>query len=226
MTEVSATTSQVATASTTSTTSTSTSSAITSDFDTFLTMLTAQIQNQDPLNPMDSTEFAVQLATFSGVEQQVKTNDLLEALTSQNQATTMAQMAEWVGTEVRVAAPVDFDGTPVTLSTQSLSYAHRAQLVVRDESGVEKAREQITVGQDQFDWSGVDGAGSPLSDGVYSFEVESLDSSGQVIDVSVPQIYAEVTEARTDSGNVALVLKGGTTVEAGAVTAVRAPQQY
>lgn len=45
-----------------------------SDFETFLKMLTTQIKNQDPLNPMEGTEFAVQLATFSGVEQQVMTN--------------------------------------------------------------------------------------------------------------------------------------------------------
>ena len=51
---------------------------ISSDFETFLRMLTVQMQNQDPLNPIQSSDFAVQLATFSGVEQQVRTNDLLE----------------------------------------------------------------------------------------------------------------------------------------------------
>ena len=53
---------------------------ISSDFDTFLRMLTVQVQNQDPLNPVDATDYATQLATFSGVEQQVLTNDLLTGL--------------------------------------------------------------------------------------------------------------------------------------------------
>ena len=52
---------------------------ISSDFETFLKMLTVQMENQDPLNPTDSSEYAMQLATFSGVEQQVLTNDLLNA---------------------------------------------------------------------------------------------------------------------------------------------------
>lgn len=53
------------------------------DFETFLKMLTTQIRNQDPLNPMEGSDFAVQLATFSGVEQQVQTNDLLQKMTDQ-----------------------------------------------------------------------------------------------------------------------------------------------
>ena len=56
---------------------------ITSDFDTFLQMLTAQMKNQDPLNPIESADFATQLATFSSVEQAVLTNDLLRGLMSQ-----------------------------------------------------------------------------------------------------------------------------------------------
>lgn len=54
--------------------------ALSSDFETFLKMLTVQMQNQDPLNPIDSTEYAMQLATFSSVEQQVLTNDLLRQM--------------------------------------------------------------------------------------------------------------------------------------------------
>ena len=64
-------------------TTASTRSQISSDFDTFLKMLTAQMQNQDPFNPIDSTDYATQLATFSGVEQQTRTNDLLTNLGSQ-----------------------------------------------------------------------------------------------------------------------------------------------
>ena len=66
-------------------------SVISSDFETFLKMLTAQMENQDPLNPMDSADYAVQLATFSSVEQQVLTNDLLQAMTLQLGSSGMAE---------------------------------------------------------------------------------------------------------------------------------------
>src|SRR5690606_25523957 len=88
---------------------------IDSDFETFLVMLTTQMQNQDPLNPIQSSDYAAQLATFSGVEQQVKTNTLLESLSTQLGLSGMAQMAAWVGMEARVTAPVLFEGTPLTL---------------------------------------------------------------------------------------------------------------
>ncbi len=67
---------------------------ISSDFDTFLKMLKVQMENQDPLNPTDSSEYAQQLATFSGVEQAVLTNDLLTALMVQMNTTGMAQLAD------------------------------------------------------------------------------------------------------------------------------------
>ena len=78
--------------------------AISADFDTFLKMLTTQMQNQDPLNPIDSADYAVQLATFSGVEQQMKTNQLLDDLASQFGVMGMSQLAAWVGQEARAAA--------------------------------------------------------------------------------------------------------------------------
>ena len=79
---------------------------ISSDFDTFLKMLTTQIKNQDPTNPMDSADFAVQLATFSGVEQQVRTNDLLGDLGAQFGVMGMSQLGAWVGQEARAPGPV------------------------------------------------------------------------------------------------------------------------
>ncbi len=82
----------------------------------FLNMMTTQLKNQDPMSPMNSDQFAVELATFSGVEQQTKTNDLLTQLLSSADTQSMAQMAGWVGDEARVSAPVHFDGNPVTLS--------------------------------------------------------------------------------------------------------------
>src|SRR5690606_19156239 len=73
------------------------SSVANGDFDTFLKMLTTQIANQDPLNPMEGSDFAVQLATFSGVEQQARTNQLIEALASRMGVSGLSQLSGWIG---------------------------------------------------------------------------------------------------------------------------------
>ncbi len=85
-------------------TSTNTTGTIGSDFQTFLEMLTVQMRNQDPLNPIDSTEYAAQLAAFSTVEQAVLTNDLLKSLAAQMGDSSMSQLAGWVGMEARTTA--------------------------------------------------------------------------------------------------------------------------
>lgn len=80
------------------------------DFQTFLTMLTAQMQNQNPLEPIEASDFAAQLATFSGVEQQVQTNELLASLATQM---GLADLASWVGRDVLSPAPVQYNGAPL-----------------------------------------------------------------------------------------------------------------
>ena len=106
-------------------TPTPTTAAISSDFNTFLRMLTVQLENQDPLNPVDSSDYALQLATFSGVEQQVLTNDLLKALATQVGLSGMAEMASWVGRDVRAVMPAHFDGAPITVQPRPAVAADR-----------------------------------------------------------------------------------------------------
>lgn len=203
--------------------SSSSSAAVTSDFTTFLKMLTVQLQNQDPLNPMDSTEYAVQLATFSNVEQQVKTNDLLAQMIESASTTEMAGLADWIGREVRVASTATFEGDPITISPSPADNAASAELVVRNSGGKEVNRFDIPVSEDAIEWSGVDSAGNTVAWGEYGFEIVSYDSSGNQIDSQTPQIYAEVAEARLTDGGVDLVLAGGAVVSAEDVTAIRSP---
>ena len=131
------------------------SATISSDFETFLKMLTAQMENQDPLNPLDSQDFATQLATFSGVEQQVKTNDLLKALSTNLGVSGLSDMAGWIGREARIAAPAPFDGSPIEVlpdppisadsAIQPASSATRARAKSASRSSV-TAQRQIETG--------------------------------------------------------------------------------
>ena len=200
----------------------SASSALSSDFETFLLMLTTQMQNQDPLNPIESQDFAVQLATFSGVEQQVQTNKLLESLSGALGLSGLLQLAGWVGMEARVSVPAQFDGTPISLAYTPATGADSATLIVRDATGTEVSREQVPLSTTTVAWAGVAGDGSPLPSGTYSFELESM-GNGQVIETSPVSHYATVTQARQGSAGVEIVLKGGTSVAAADVSALRQP---
>jgi len=219
--EISSATPAISGASATDTTDASgAASTITSDFETFLVMLTAQLKNQDPLNPIDSTDYATQLATFSGVEQQVKTNDLLESLAAQMGTMSMSQLSGWVGMEARVAAPVYFDGAPITVIPVAATTADAAYLVARDESGTEVQRSQIDLSGGPVTWGGVDAQGEPLAEGVYSLSVVSM-SDGAVISDQIAAAYSKITEARNDNGNIFLVLESGSEIAASQVTVLR-----
>ncbi len=198
------------------------SSALSSDFQTFLLMLTTQMQNQDPLNPIESQDFAVQLATFSGVEQQVRTNQLLESLATGLGTSGMAQLANWVGMEARVAAPAVFDGTPITLVPQPDQGSDSATLVVRNDFGTVVSREAIPIGQSSIEWAGVGANGSPLPTGPYTFELESL-SRGNVTSFRPVEHYAMIEEARQTTAGVEIVLRGGSAIPSSEVTALRRP---
>lgn len=211
------------TTSTTTTSSTSSStSTITSDFDTFLQLLTAQLENQDPLNPLESTEFATQIATFSGVEQQVLTNDLLADLTSALGATEIGQLADWVGKDVRAAMPAYFDGSPITLAPDPANGADSTALLVRSESGTVVQRIELGVSSDPIEWAGTTTDGGPLPEGLYSFTLESS-ADGAVIGTDAVEVYATVREARTENGNSFLVFDGDATASVDTITAIREP---
>jgi flagellar basal-body rod modification protein FlgD len=216
--DVTSATSPTATAATASTGAT----AISSDFNTFLRMLTVQMQNQDPLNPIDSADYAVQLATFSGVEQQVRTNQLLADMQGKFQQLGMAEMASWIGKEARSAAPVSYDGSPVTLSPNPAVGANRTVLVVKDAHGNLVSREEIPVSAEPYQWLGAGIDGNPLPTGTYSIALESL--NGETVITSLPvEHYARVIEVRGGSGGTTLVLEGGAEVLANDVTALREP---
>lgn len=198
------------------------SAQINSDFEMFLKMLTAQMQYQDPLNPVDSTDYATQLATFSGVEQAVLTNDLLKSLTGQMTMGGLTDMAGWVGKDVRAIAPAYFDGQPISLAPQPSVIADRAELVVRNEAGAEVQRIALPPASDTYEWTGIDTGGFPLARGLYSFEVVSF-SNDVVIAQDKLAVYSKVTEVRLENDLPVVILQGGASVPADQVTALRAP---
>ena len=220
--EVTQTQTQQATTSNASASSTSDRAVISSDFETFLQMLTTQMENQDPLNPVESTDFAVQLATFSSVEQQVLTNELLRDLTAQMGSGELGELAGWVGMEVRAPAPTYFSGEPIALEAETAPEATSATLIARDESGRIVDRVPIPPEGGSVTWDGRSQTGDQFLEGLYMFEVESR-SGDEVIKTAQAEVYGNVQEARIEDGVVTLVFFGGGTAPAASVTAVRNP---
>lgn len=196
---------------------------LSSDFETFLRMLTTQMQNQDPLNPVDATDYATQLATFSSVEQQVLTNDLLAGLSTQLAGNAFQQMAGWVGMEALARAPVAYDGSPVELRPDVADGADGARLMVYDETGTAIYSEQLDILDPFLTWTGEDLNGNPVPPGLYSFEIESFAGDEQ-ISSHTALAYNRIEEVRDEGGLVYLTLADGSLIDASTVSGLRAPE--
>jgi flagellar basal-body rod modification protein FlgD len=223
--DVTATTTAATTRTTTATTSAeteakTTAEQITGDFDTFLQLLTAQLRNQDPLKPTESTEFVAQLATFSGVEQQVRANDRLDRIVEVLSGGTSAGLAAWIGQEVRGPAQGAYAGVPIEMEVSARDEADRAVLVVKNDFGQEVLRREISTEAVSATWDGRNALGEEQSEGLYSFSVESYDGE-TLLGTDAAQVYSKVNEIRIEDGEPVLVLEGGGRVALSEVTALR-----
>ncbi|PHR88517.1 MAG: flagellar basal body rod modification protein [Blastopirellula sp.] len=194
--------------------------SLTSDFDSFIKMLTAQAKYQDPMDPIDSTEFASQLAQFSMVEQQVKTNEMLAALYGLTGTSNMASLASWVGMEARANTPMYFSGDPIEISSTPYLLADEVFLVVSDENGTEIQRKQIAVSDETVSWLGLSDSGNLIEHGIYNFTIESFKNDALVL-AEPAEVYGQIIEAQTLDGEVILVMQGGQSILASSVTALR-----
>jgi flagellar basal-body rod modification protein FlgD len=192
-------------------------SGISSDFQTFLRMLTAQMQNQNPLEPIAASDFAVQLATFSAVEQQVRTNDLLVNLTDR---LGLSELANWVGRDALTPAPKFLDGTPLKLVPPKIEGAERAELVLRDLSGAEVARYGVDPNAPEIIFEPPHQSMGGPKTGYYSIEMDGF-REGAKIGTKPVLAYSRILEARSDAGQVMLVVEGGHVVNSAAVVGLR-----
>lgn len=165
------------------------------DFDSFLQLLTTQLRNQDPLEPMDANEFTNQLVQFSGVEQQIQTNSYLENLITSTQAQSVNAAVSYLGSTVRAA------GVTTALSDGSASWdlvtsagAPDSTISIFDENGQEvyTRPHEVERGESTFTWDGKDNSGVELADGIYSIRVVGNSEDGQSVPVYTA-VEGEVT---------------------------------
>jgi flagellar basal-body rod modification protein FlgD len=189
------------------------------DFETFLRMLTTQIQNQDPLSPLESEEFASQLATFSMVEQQTLTNQKLEQLMSRQNAGGLASYASVIGREASHAGPFAYSGQAVDLSFWPNDLPAGAKMVILDSDQQVVFEQSVGKGTFSTQWQGqrTDGASAPP--GNYTSEVRMV-ADDKLVEIPVVT-SGEVEEIRFEPDGPILVLADGSEVVESAVTSLR-----
>ena len=155
------------------------------NFDTFLAILTSQIQNQDPLEPMDSSQFTQQLVQFSGVEQQIKANQQLESLLASAHSSTGASLSGYLGQTVEIdSAGAEFDGTPITWKYNLPADAKSATVTVTDASGkvLYSKTGETAAGDHEFVWNGeLNKGGTAATDTPYWISVVAEDANSKAI---------------------------------------------
>ena len=172
---------------------------------------------------MSADQLAVQLATFSSVEQQTKTNDLLTQMMGQNALAGISQMVGWVGKEARLSGPAYFDGsTPVNLSPNPATLATKTVLVAKDQGGNEVSRTEIPLGRNDYAWQGRDSLGNALPKGAYSLSLESYQDS-KLLGTSDMEYYGRISEIRSTANGVSAMLPGGVEALISLITAIREP---
>jgi flagellar basal-body rod modification protein FlgD len=157
-------------------------------FDNFLTLLTTQLQNQDPLSPMDANEWTKQLVDFTGVEQQMQTNTRLESLISlQTAAANTAAIALMDKTVTANTSTITSDGSGGTWTFRLDKAAARAEVSVRDAQGRVVARRQTAGGTDSqtFAWDGRDATGRIMPPGAYTLAVAAQDEAGSAVSARI-----------------------------------------
>jgi flagellar basal-body rod modification protein FlgD len=190
-----------------------TKTSIANNFDQFLTLLTTQLKNQSPLDPLDTNQFTQQLVQFASVEQQLKQNETLTTLLAVNKSMTATAALGYVGSTIRA------DGTQTQLKggkAQWVLDAARpadATITIKDASGsvVATDRRSLSAGQNAYVWSGRTSTGSNAPDGAYTIEVSARDSLGQ--QVSIKNEIVGVVDSVDLSGDSPLLKIGSLTIE-------------
>ena len=191
----------------------------------FLKMFMAQLTNQNPLDPMDNTEFTAQLATFSQLEQLTKISGYLEGLEtikeSVNQATTLGYLGKEVAMSGNVL-PVSqgyVGGTSFNL--ESDAYVVATITNESDSQVTQLALGYLNAGTQNFQWDGTDSDGNAVSDGLYAISITAYDTSGDPVTVSDMVVTGLVTGYQKDSEGNQYLLMGDAALPVTRVLAVR-----
>jgi flagellar basal-body rod modification protein FlgD len=182
-----------------------------SNFTTFLTLLTTQLKNQNPLDPLDTNQFTQQLVQFAQVEQQLKSNDSLSMLVTLQKTQQSTAALDYVGKTVAV------DGTTAQLADGSANWSFNAPKTATATVNIQNSTGQVVFsskytvnpGLQQFTWDGRDTNGNQWPDGNYTMNITATDPNGQAVAIS-PEVQGTVDSADLTKDPPALTIAGQT----------------
>jgi flagellar basal-body rod modification protein FlgD len=173
------------TAKSNSSTGSTTSTGLADNFQTFLTLLTTQLQNQNPLDPLDTNQFTQQLVQFAGVEQQLKSNDQLKSLIEIEKSAQATQALVYVGNTVAV------DGSKAAFDKSATWNFHSdkdtsATITITNSAGqtAYTGSYNLKQGSSSFVWDGKGNNGVQWPAGTYTLTATGKDSSGNNVAIS------------------------------------------
>lgn len=197
------------------------------DFDDFLVLLTTQLQNQDPLSPMESTEFTNQLVGFSQVEQQINQNDKLNQLLQLQYASANSMALQYVGMDVSfVGNQLYHDGasqSEIFYSLEDNANSSKIRIVNAEGVTVRQLDANRAAGTDSIVWDGLDKDGQALPAGNYTVAVDALDDEGNAIKGSTA-VTGSVKGIESQNGVTYLLVKGDRLVSINEVLSASLPQ--
>ncbi|MBY0429591.1 MAG: flagellar hook assembly protein FlgD [Rhodospirillales bacterium] len=166
------------------------------NLDTFLTLLTTQLKYQDPLSPMDSTQFTNQLVQFANVEQQINVNSNLEQMINLSKANQAVNSLNYIGSTVEVeGTTLPLQDGKATLTYELSKDVAMATVAISDEKGnlVHTEIGKIKAGEYTVEWDGKDDNGKQLADGKYKVDLTVLNLDEDVPATTSISVLGKVT---------------------------------
>lgn len=178
------------------------------DLNQFLKLLVTQLKNQDPLDPMDATEFTSQLVQFASVEQQIYTNANMEKLLNLQETSQISTMVNFIGN----AAEATSSAAPLQDGHMEFAYtidqnAKSVQISIQNDKGITVffADGDAEIGKHAFTWDGASANGNLNPDGAYNIVVTAKDASDKLLNVA-QTVTGTITGAGVDDGKVTLFM--------------------
>jgi flagellar basal-body rod modification protein FlgD len=194
------------------------------NFDSFLKLLTTQLQYQDPLSPLDSTQFVTQLVQFSQVEQAIKTNTTLDSLIGLQRDAQTAYAVGYIGKSVEVKGDkATYSGAPLKFSYTLPNRSANTVVTIADPQGrpVRTLSGELTAGRHEVSWDGKDDLGRNAAAGTYRLIVSAVNNEGKPIPATT-SLIGLVEAVRTEQNKV-LISVAGQDVPFADVLSVRQP---
>ena len=176
--------------------------AIGEEFNSFIKLLTAQMRNQDPLAPLDSTQFVEQLATFSALEQQVRSNSSLSSIATMMNDMTGLLAGQWLGQSVSIqTAKVPYTGNTIEFNVDVPKSTASSVLTIKDSAGQTVWTETLDPASRTHTWDGQLQSGAMATTGeAYTFSIDTYDAANVHTGTKLPNVITSVTAISSEEG--------------------------